>query len=245
MADPLPGKFQLDRSRSATVQVFEHLRELIVTLAIKPGAVLSRTDLSNYFDLSQTPVREALGRLEEEGLVEIYPQHATRVSAIDLSSARQAHFLRLSLELEIASVAARSPNPQLEKLLLSLVSRQRYCLQMDDLESFTRIDMEFHQAMYEHAHLPDLWSYMRSKSGNLDRLRRMHLPLNGKAQSILDEHTQIALHIGAGEHEKARSHVREHLSGTLQILNTLRENKLEDVLPENYSPEAFSPDFGK
>ena len=240
MSDPLPGKFRLDRSRSATVQVFEHLRELIVTLAIKPGAVLSRTELSDYFDLSLTPVREALTRLEEERLVDIYPQHATRVAAIDLSSARQAHFLRLSLELEIASTAARSPNAPLEKQLLDLVSRQRNCLDIDDLEGFTRVDMEFHLAMYEQAHLPDLWLNMRSKSGNLDRLRRMHLPLNGKAQSILDEHTQIARYIGAGDAEKARNHVRQHLSGTLNVLNALREKNLEDVLPESYKPEAFS-----
>jgi DNA-binding GntR family transcriptional regulator len=245
MGTTLPGKFQLDRSRSATLQVYEHLRELIVTLALKPGTVLSRSELSDYFDLSQTPVREALARLEEERLVDIYPQHVTRVSAVDLSSARQAHFLRLSLELEIVSVAARSPNPKLEKLLLSLISRQRYCLEIDDLESFTRADMEFHQAMYAEADLPDLWSCMRSKSGNLDRLRRLHLPVKGKAHSILDEHTQIARYIGAGDAEEARTHVREHLSGTLGILNALREKNLEDTLPEDYSPEALAGDVRK
>jgi DNA-binding GntR family transcriptional regulator len=243
MEKSLPGKFQLDRTRSATLQVFEHLRQLIVTLAIKPGTILARPELSDYFALSQTPVREALTRLEEERLVDIYPQHVTRVSAIDLSSARQAHFLRLSLELEIASVAASSPNPKLERLLLSLVSRQRHCLEMDDLESFTRVDMEFHQAMYDDAHLPDLWSYVRSKSGNLDRLRRLHLPVQGKAHAILDDHTQIARYIGSGDQEKARQHVRDHLSGTLHILNVLRENNLVDKLPENYSTETFALDF--
>jgi DNA-binding FadR family transcriptional regulator len=84
---------------------------------------------------------------------------------------------------------------------------------------------------------------MRSKSGNLDRLRRMHLPMNGKAQSILDEHTQIAHYIGQGDAEKARDHVREHLSGTLHVLNALREKNLDDLLPENYSLEAFSNNY--
>lgn len=235
----LSGKFRLDRSRNATVQVFEHLRELIVSLAIKPGTVLPRNEVSEYFALSLTPVREALARLEEERLVDIYPQHVTRVAAIDLASARQAHFLRLSLELEIASVSAQSANPGLEKLLLGLVGRQRYCLESGDLENFTRADMEFHQTLYEQANMPDLWSYMRSKSGNLDRLRRLHLHLNGKAQSILDQHTKIAHYIGLGDAEAARRHVREHLSGTLHILNSLQEQSLGDVLPEDYSPSAY------
>jgi DNA-binding GntR family transcriptional regulator len=231
---PLPGKFQLDRSRNATAQVFAHLRELIVTLALKPGTVLSRTELSDYFALSQTPVRDALSRLEEERLVDIFPQHATRVSAIDLPSARQAHFLRLSLELEIVSTLAQSPNPRLEDLLLELVARQRRHLLRDDLESFTRVDLEFHLAMYEEAQVADLWSAMRRKSGNLDRLRRMHLSLNGKAESILAQHTQIARHIGAGDVEQARAHVRAHLSGTLRVLDSLREKNLDD-LPATWS----------
>ncbi|HEX8606800.1 MAG TPA: GntR family transcriptional regulator, partial [Pseudoduganella sp.] len=117
----LPGTFRLDRSRSAAIQVYEHLRELIVTLALAPGAVLSRNELAGYFDVSVTPVRDALARLDDEKLVEVFPQHATRVRAVDLSSAREAHFLRLSVELEMVHVLAQKPNPALERTLLALV----------------------------------------------------------------------------------------------------------------------------
>src|SRR5690606_9935619 len=93
--------FTLDRSRHAAVQVYEYLREEIVNLTLKPGMLLSRNGLSAHFDLSATPIRDALLRREEEGLVDIYPQHATRVRGISIASARQAHFLRLATELEI------------------------------------------------------------------------------------------------------------------------------------------------
>lgn len=237
--DSLPGIFQLDRTRNATVQVFEHLRELIVTLAIKPGTVLPRGQLADYFNLSLTPIREALSRLEEERLVEIYPQHQTRVGSIDLASARQAHFFRLSVELEIAHVLAENANPALAKRLLDILGRQRACLDSGDLENFTRVDLEFHQTMYNEVQLPELWAMMRSSSGNLDRLRRLHLPLNGKAQSILQQHTEIAHCIGEGDAIKAQSCVRRHLSGTLVVLNALKEKYPDNVLPEDYSPVAF------
>ncbi|MES3025748.1 MAG: GntR family transcriptional regulator [Pseudomonadota bacterium] len=238
--DTLPGKFQLDRSRNATVQVFEHLREMIVTLAIKPGAVLPRTQLADYFNLSLTPIREALARLEEERLVDIYPQHQTRVGNIDLTSARQAHFLRMSLELEIVSVLSQPANPALGKKLLDLVARQRSCLEAGDLENFSRLDMEFHKTLYQEAQLTDLWTMMRSSSGNLDRLRRMHLPIVGKAQSILGQHSAIAQSIADGDAAKARDSVREHLSGTLTVLNALRDKHLDRVLPADYSPQDFA-----
>ena len=227
--------FRPDRARNATVQVFEHLRAQIVSLAIKPGTVLDRPRLSAYFQLSLSPIREALLRLEEEKLVDIYPQHQTCVRGIDLASARQAHFLRLSVELEIVWVLAQAPNPLLEKALSDLTARQRACLEGGDLEGFTAIDMAFHQRLYEEAGLPDLWATMRKNSGNLDRLRRLHLPLIGKAKSILAEHTRIARCIGRGDGAGAQAQVRTHLSGTLNALEALRKQFPGMILPSDYT----------
>lgn len=236
----LDAPFRLDRSRNATVQVFEHLRAQIVSLALKPGAVLARPALCDYFGLSQSPIREALLRLEEEKLVDIYPQHQTRVRAIDLASARQAHFFRLSVELEMVRVLAAqarpAPGPALGQALLDLVNRQRVCLDAGDLDDFTRIDMDFHKRMYEAAELPDLWALMRSCSGNLDRLRRLHLPLNGKAQAILLQHGRIARCIAQGDADGAEKTVRDHLSGTLQALDLLRARFPDMMLPADYGP---------
>jgi len=234
----LPGAgFRLDRSRNATAQVFEHLRAQIVGLAIKPGAVLDRPQLSAYFKLSLSPIREALLRLEEERLVDIFPQHQTRVRGIDLASARQAHFLRLSVELEIVHVLAQAPNPLLETALLALVARQRACLEGGDLEGFTAIDIDFHRRLYEEAALPDLWATMRSHSGNLDRLRRLHLPVNGKADSILAQHAGIARCIGQGDGAGAQALVRTHLSGTLNALEALRRQFPGMILPPDYTAD--------
>ncbi|MFX8242954.1 GntR family transcriptional regulator, partial [Acinetobacter baumannii] len=80
----------LDRSRHAAPQVFEHLRELIIGVRLVPGTVLQRAELAAQYGLSQTPIRDALIKLGEEGLVDIFPQHATVVSAINVTQARQA-----------------------------------------------------------------------------------------------------------------------------------------------------------
>ncbi len=228
---PLLGHFRLDRSRSAALQVYEHLRELIVTLALPPGAVLSRNELAGYFDVSVTPVRDALARLDEEKLVEVFPQHATRVRAVDLDSAREAHFLRLSVELELVHGLALRRDAQLAARLQDTVARQQACLERDDLAAFTAADMEFHRTMYEAAMLAGLWQRLRDGSGNLDRLRRLHLPLNGKARSIIEEHGQIARAIGDGDAARAQQWVRQHLSGTLSELDALRAQYPDFMLP--------------
>ena len=139
------GQFTLDRSRHAAVQVYEYLREQIVDLTLKPGMLLSRNALSAHFDLSVTPIRDALMRLEEEGLVDIYPQHATRVRGISIASARQAHFLRLSIELELGRTLAHRQDAALGQALHSLVPQQRAALQAADLASVNRVDLACHK----------------------------------------------------------------------------------------------------
>lgn len=214
--------FKLDRSRQAAVQVYEYLREDIVNLTLKPGTLLPRTELAAHFALSLTPIRDALMRLEEERLVDIYPQHATRVRGISIASARQAHFLRLAIELEIVRTLAQRNDPALGRSLQGLVLQQRAALKGRDLESFHRVDHAFHQQLYAAAEVEDLWRLMRHRSGDMDRLRRLHLPLNGKAERILKDHADIAAAIAQGDAAAAEAALRRHLSGTLSELDALR-----------------------
>src|SRR5204863_8785480 len=91
----------LDRDRQASPQVFERLRGMIISLELPLGSPLSRAALAGRSGVSSTPIRDALMRLEEEGLVDVFPQYATVVSRVDVRLAQQAHFLRQAVELEI------------------------------------------------------------------------------------------------------------------------------------------------
>src|SRR3954465_2085740 len=98
----VPGSAdRLARDRQAAPQVYERLRGLIISLDLPPGAPLSRAALAGQFGVSSTPIRDALMRLEEEGLVDVFPQYAPVASRIDARLAQQAHFLRQAVELEI------------------------------------------------------------------------------------------------------------------------------------------------
>lgn len=229
--ESLSASFCLDRSRSATSQVYEFLRQSIVTLALAPGTPLSRTQVAESLNLSPMPVRDALSRLEKEGLVEIFPQHLTRVRGIDVDSARQVHVLRLSVELEIVSGLAQAADPAVAKALMATVTKQRACLEADDFGGFILFDQEFHLTMYRAARLMNIWHMIRGASGNLDRLRRLHVPINGKAQAVLEEHAGIAQAIGDGDPAGAQKWLRQHLSGTLTELNSLRERYPDYMLP--------------
>ena len=212
----------LDPKRQAAPQVFDRLREKIVALELAPGAVLARNELADMFGVSQTPVRDALIKLSEEGLVDIFPQHATVVSRIDIAQALQAHFLRRAIELEVAGTLAAEPGVLLVAQLRAQVDIQAALASGDDYGRFIEADREFHRLMYVAAGVPDLFDLVRRRSGHVDRLRLLHLPSAGKAKAVVRDHKRIVDAIAAGEPEQARERVREHLSGTLGQVEQIR-----------------------
>lgn len=213
---------RLDRTRQAAPQVFERLRESIIGLELAPGAVLARNELAQLFGVSQTPVRDALIKLSEEGLVDIFPQHATVVSRIDIASALQAHFLRQAIELEVAGTLAERPTELLVAQLRGQVEVQAALASGEDYDRFIAADREFHRLMYVAAGVPDLYDLVRQRSGHVDRLRRLHLPAAGKARAVVRDHRRIVDAIAAGDPAQARERVREHLSGTLGQVDRIR-----------------------
>jgi DNA-binding GntR family transcriptional regulator len=131
--------------------VYEQLRERIMALDLAPGTVLPRAELALHFGVSQTPVREALIKLGEEGLVDIFPQHATVVSRIDIGAALQAHFLRRAIELELVHELAQLPPPRLKALVAELrrhLAQQKAAAAAGDYARFTAADHDFHHAQY-------------------------------------------------------------------------------------------------
>ncbi|SIT45123.1 Transcriptional regulator [Paraburkholderia ribeironis] len=221
-APPMPTR--LDRSRHAAPQVFERLREMIVSLELAPGTVLSRAELAAQYGLSQTPVRDALTKLGEEGLVDIYPQHATVVSRISVASALQAHFLRRAIELEVVRSLAERHDDELIDRLRSTIAEQKRLSDLERYEEFSLMDQAFHRQMYEAAAVPQLWDLVRRLSGHIDRLRRLHLPVEGKTMAVVAEHTELLDAIEKGDAEAAQVAVRKHLSGTLSQIDQIRES---------------------
>lgn len=224
-------KIRLDRTRLAAPQVLEKLREAILALELVPGTVLQRQELADRFGVSQTPVREALLRLNEEGLVDVFPQHATLVSRIDISAAREAHFLRRSIELELVHQLAIEESPGLVDQLKGVIAQQAALADSQRYGDFVNADRAFHRLMYEAGGVLGLWDLVGRVSGHVDRLRRLHLPTAGKTEAILRDHRAITRAIEAKDPAAAQAALRKHLSGTLSAVNEICKQYPDYVIP--------------
>ena len=228
-ASPLPDRAAEQapvttiRRTSTAHQLYDLLRGRIIALELPPGLQLSRNDLAAGYGVSQTPVRDALQMLEKEGLVVIYPQSRTEVTRIDLKQARETQFLRMSLELEVVRALATEAGQPAVGQAMRIVRQQETALTVDgDLARFGQLDRQFHQMLFEAAGVPDLWQVVQSRSGHIDRLRRLNLMDPGKAATILAAHTEILDRMKALDVAGAQDAVRRHLSATLAKVDDIR-----------------------
>lgn len=208
---------------TAAGRVYSALRAQIISLELAPDTTLVRNDLAETFGVSQSPVREAIQRLEQEGLVISYPQSRTVVSKIDVAQARETQFLRVGVELEVAQTLARLGNPALLAPSARLLQMQRLAGEDRDIGEFTTLDRLFHLSLFEAAGVRSLWQLIADRSGHIDRLRRLNLPDPGKIAQVLHHHDDILAAIGSGDRGAVEEAVRTHLSGTLAAVQKIRE----------------------
>lgn len=215
------------RKSSASQQIRDALRERIITLDLAPGENLSRAEIADFYGVSQTPIRDAMMRLEEEGLLYIYPQSKTEVSKIDIDNARETQFLRLALEIEVTRQLSSAGSSNLLSAAEQALARQKQAWESGNLERFAIDDRAFHRAFFEAAEVPDLWDLVTERSGHIDRLRNLNLPDPGKTTEILAYHQRILDAVRSGDKAAAESEVRGHLTGTLASVETIKSQHPE------------------
>lgn len=216
------GVYRLERRASVVPQIYDCLRQMIVELQLVPGESLSKAELARRFGVSEMPIREALLRLEEEGLVVIKPQAGTYVGRIDVDRAAEARFLRLSIEIEVVKQLCRRGDDEWLSELRSIIAHQRFHAERGNRDGFSHEDSAFHMAMYRMVGVGGLWRNVRAMRAHLTRLRMLDIPQPGTMDSILAEHEAILAALAARDAAAAEAAVRDHLSGTVAPIDTLK-----------------------
>jgi len=208
---------------SASSRIYSDMRKRIIDLELRPDTTISRTDLTRYFGVSQTPVREALQQLEQDGLVRIYPQSKTIVARIDERQMQETQFLRVALETEVVRKVTERRDEAVIQRARSLVKLQRTLLNdPSQLQMFHDLDKAFHANFFEAVGMQGLHTVLLRRLGHLARCQRLELPREGKMASIVKWHTAIVEGIASGDPEAAAAAMRKHITGTITRIPQLR-----------------------
>lgn len=198
--------------KTSSQLIYERIKDDIIYLRMKPGEEISIQSLSEELDVSRSPVRDALLKLQSEALVDMLPQRGCWVSRIDLERVDEERLLRLSLEKSVLERCIGNIRESDIARLEYFVALQKEAVEDGNSEAFYSADDNMHAVYFEAAGLTRFWDLLMKETGNYRRIRLLSFDADGIAKTNIQQHQILIGALGKGDFEGAQSLILEHLS---------------------------------
>ena len=205
--------WRANRPMGAAEGAYAAIKSRILRLDLAPGQSLSEPELAQHYGLSRTPIREALIRLADEGLVDIVPKSGTVVARIAVGLLPEAILVRKALEEVTTRHAAERASGSDILHLEACVLRQEEIADSADFEAFHLADEAFHATIARIAGLPGIWTLVERAKMHIDRYRRLTLPQAGRTERVVDEHRRVLEAIRTHDPDAAAGAMNAHITG--------------------------------
>ena len=207
-----------DRHRNIGDQVYELLRQQIVGLELKPGEPINERALVARLGVSRTPIRAAIRRLSDEGLIDILPNVGTFVSRIELMKVDEGRLIRDSLERATIRQAAERFDQEADQALQECLQRHERAAKNNRLAEAMAADDEFHQRISELSGYHSVWATIRRAKADFDRLRRLATLMPGRNWETVDEHAAILQALREGDPTRCEQALQAHLDQASEMV---------------------------
>lgn len=212
-------------SKNRGEYVFETLKQEMLDLVWKPGQSISENEVCGRFDVSRTPVREALRRLQEQGFVHTVPYSGTYVTRLNLENIRQMIYMRVAVELMVMRDFMKLATPFQMEEIRHQIRLQELLIQQPDFEpeQFYRMDAQMHAVWFAATGKEKLWEFIQAQQLHYTRFRMLDFVTETDFTRIIREHTDL-LHL---LEEKAEQGLEEALKKHLYISMTRMKYAIE------------------
>jgi len=195
--------------------VYNNIKKNIINLNIKPGDRISEKEVSEIFNVSRTPVREAFIKLAKEGLLYVIPQKGTYVSYIDLDLVEEARFMREGLETSVMKLAVVDFPLEYTKKLEDNLSQQVEHIEKKEYDKFLELDELFHKTIFKGCNKERTWGLIEQINTQYKRIRLLTFIADINWRNLISQHQQIINSIKEKDEEKAEKIISEHLKKLL------------------------------
>jgi DNA-binding GntR family transcriptional regulator len=228
-----PGLTLEHRPESLTDAVYETIRDAIINKAIAPGARVTEAALAEQLNVSKTPVREALLKLRQIGLVESIGRRGGRVTFPSRSSIQHAYEARRALESSAAEIVAERGSDADIDLIADSARRCLAAAESGDLDGFRRWDMRFHEQIGEATGNPRLCELAGDSLALVMALRRRDVPHAGDSVHCARAHMTVVDALTARDPDRARQAMGDHVRQVEgYVLASLDEDALSPSRPD-------------
>jgi GntR family transcriptional regulator, rspAB operon transcriptional repressor len=197
--------------RKVTDWVYEELKSAIVDLRLAPGDPLREATLADQLGVSKTPIREALTRLEQEGLVETTSFKGAVVTGYSRQDLLEIYELRELLENAAARTAAESMADADRDRLDRICRESRKLKKNHDAAGLAALISAFDDVLFEQVRNSRIRALIENLRAHLTRIGHLTAEIPGRIEASVDEHEKIVQAIAARDPELAERQMREHI----------------------------------
>ena len=230
--NPLAQEMTAPRSGERSAQIaYAKIKQRILDNEYAPGVAVLEQVLADDLGVSRTPVREALVRLMQEGLVEVVPRHGMRVLPLSPRDMSEIYQIMIGLELMATELLAqRKPSKQEIKPLVAACRDMEQALNRDDLNEWAKADERFHRSLVQLCGNKRLASMVMSVWEQSHRARMFTLRLRPKPVDSTREHREVVDAILSGDVGRARELYRAHReSASNRMLAIIKQYGLKSL----------------
>jgi DNA-binding GntR family transcriptional regulator len=191
--------------------VYQRLKESIVRGEISAGSKIVETLISQKLGVSRTPLREAINRLEQDGLVEIIPRRGTFVRRQSVADILESLEIREALEGLAARLASRNATPDIIQKMKSCFDDFSPKNVEKSIPNYALQNVRFHHLVIQASHNRRLITLIRNLYDQMDMVRLQTIFLPGRAKKSLAEHQEIIRLIEKRKGDLAEKHLRGHI----------------------------------
>lgn len=228
----------LERVR-APERITQRLREAITSGLLRPGERLQQEELAQRLGVSRMPIREALQRLEAEGLVVLQPYRGAVVAGVSARELQEIYEIRIALE----TLALELGVPRFDQE--GLDDLEAILRRMDtegEATTWLELNTEFHSGLYAAADRALLLEHIDNLRNKSDRYLRLFAARRDRTEQAQQEHWEIIAACRARDTHGAVARLRRHLESTIRSLaRTLRDRESEErngtAVPDGRSPD--------
>lgn len=203
--------FDLQNHRPLREIVYEELKREILVGEIAPGTRMMEIELADEMGVSRTPVREAIRKLEKEGLVTIEPRKGAYASDVSIKDMVDVLEVREDLEAMAAAMAAQKVNKDEKQALIEATMEYKEAVESERTEDIIRCDEKFHQLIVNYSGNKTLIQLFSQVQELALRFRYLYYDDFSRYERMPMEHREIEEAILSGDYEKARVAAGEHV----------------------------------
>lgn len=218
---------------SLSAQIYETIKTSILSLELPPGTLLSIGELADQFEVSRTPVRDALLLLEKDELVTLMPHRGAKVTEITAKDVREMYEMHIALECYAVRMVAPTLTEQELNNLAQILESSRQALEEGQYLEASNLGRQFHDIFVQKLANRRLTAYLQDLDVLYTRLRNYSALLPGRLQRSYEQHLAILNALKEGDTERAVQAMSDHfLSVCDDILQDSKVKGLEELLGE-------------